>query len=90
MKIAINKITVGQGRRAVVPEKVRDLAESIKVLGLLNPITVTPNHKLIAGLHRLEAVKMMSWDEVDVNVLDLDSLVAELAEIDENLIRNDL
>ncbi len=60
------------------------------MLGLLNPITVTPDYRLIAGLHRLEAVKLLGWDEVEVNVLDLDSLDAELAEIDENLIRNEL
>ena len=44
----------------------------------------------IAGHHRLEAYKSLGYDEIVVNTVDLDALHAELAEIDENLIRNEL
>lgn len=90
MKVAINNITVGQRKRAVVPQKVRELADSIKERGLMQLIAVTPDYRLIFGLHRLEAVKSLGWREVEVKILDLSDFDAELAEIDENLIRNDL
>jgi len=90
MKVEISKILISETRRAVDPESVSRLADSIKDIGLLNPITVTSGNRLIAGAHRLEACRMLGWLEIDINVVDLDNLQAELAEIDENLIRNEL
>ena len=52
--------------------------------------TIDQGHTLIAGLHRLEAAKLLGWAEIDCTVTSLDGLQAELAEIDENFIRNDL
>ena len=46
-------------------------------------------YRLIAGYHRLEACKAIGWLEIDATVVDLNDLEAELAEIDENLIRNE-
>ena len=86
----INEIILNDNRRKVNLEKVKELAESIKQLGLINPITVNANNVLIAGNHRLEAFKLLGKDEIEVTVLDLNDLLAELAEIDENLIRNEL
>ena len=57
---------------------------------MMNPITVTADHTLIAGLHRLEAAKRLGWTEVECTVCELDGLHAELAEIDENVIRTGL
>jgi hypothetical protein len=39
-QIALDEIYVPGDRRALQPDKVADLAESIKVLGLLSPIAV--------------------------------------------------
>jgi N6-adenosine-specific RNA methylase IME4 len=86
----ISEIILNDNRRKVNLEKVKELAESIKQLGLINPITVNTNNVLIAGNHRLEAFKLLGKDEIEVSVLDLNNLLAELAEIDENLIRNEL
>lgn len=66
------------------------LATSIKEIGLINPITIRPDGTLIAGLNRLEACKSLGWEEIEVSVSELDDLHAELAEIDENLVRNEL
>lgn len=89
MKIQVNEIQVREGRRELDADHVRELAGSIKELGLLNPITVDKDHFLIAGLHRLEAVKLLVWPEVECTVSSLEGLRAELAEIDENIVRND-
>ena len=65
-------------------------ADSIREIGLLNPLTIDRDNFLIAGLHRLEAVKRLGWTEVDCTVSSLEGLAAELAEIDENIVRSDM
>ena len=90
MLIEINAITVGTDRREALPEDVQKMAESMAKIGLLSPITVDKHHALIAGLHRLEAAKLLGWEEIECIVSDLDGLQAELAEIDENFVRKNL
>lgn len=90
MQIPIYQINVNAGRREADPEAVQKLADSISKVGLLNPITVDQEYTLIAGLHRLEAAKRLGWPEIECTVKNLDGLLAELAEIDENLIRRKL
>jgi len=91
MQVKINEIIVSSARkRQLVAEKVQELAESIKELGLLQPIVVTKDKKLIAGFHRLEACKLLGWQEIYCIIREYDELEAELAEIDENLIRAEL
>lgn len=90
MQIPIYQININAGRREADPEAVQKLADSISKVGLLNPITVDQEYTLIAGLHRLEAAKRLGWTEIECTVKNLDGLLAELAEIDENLIRRKL
>ncbi len=90
MKIAINEIRINPGRREASLSGINELARSISEVGLLNPITVDPNHTLIAGLHRLEAVKCLGWTEIECTVCGLEGLQSELAEIDENVVRTAL
>ncbi|MDR1140393.1 MAG: ParB N-terminal domain-containing protein [Planctomycetaceae bacterium] len=90
MKILIESIIVPENRRKIDMEKVNQLAESIGELGLMNPITITKNNRLVAGLHRLEALKLRDEKEIEVSYFEGDDLRLELAEIDENLIRNEL
>jgi N6-adenosine-specific RNA methylase IME4 len=90
MKMAISQIQINKGRRSVDTEKVKELAGSIREVGLLNPITITANNVLIAGAHRIEAVKLLGRKEIEANIVDISGLKAELAEIDENIVRNEL
>ena len=90
MKIQIFQIKVNEGRREVSPEAVHKLADSISKVGMLNPITVDQDYTLIAGLHRLEAAKLLGWSEIECTVSSLEGIQAELAEIDENFVRRDL
>jgi len=89
-KVKIKDIIVNEGRRGIDYGKVAELAESIKLIGLLNPITIRKDKVLIAGAHRREACLRLGFTEIECVVLDCDKLCAELAEVDENLIRNDL
>lgn len=90
MRISINEIKVNPGRRATDPAYVNKLSKSIADVGLLNPVTVNEECMLIAGLHRLEAAKLLGWTKIDCAVCRMDSTRAELAEIDENVIRRSL
>ncbi len=71
-------------------EKVESLAESIKQVGLINPITVTKDGHIVAGRHRLAACKLLGMTDVPVTIIDKSELETELVEIDENLIRKEL
>lgn len=90
MKVKIDEIKVNPGRRTALENDIEELAFSISEIGLLNPITLTGDYTLVAGLHRLEAVKLLGWTEVECTITDLDGLTAELAELDENFARANL
>ena len=60
MLIPISEITISPRRREVQSGDVKELADSIAEVGLINPIMVDQSHTLIAGLHRLEAMKMLA------------------------------
>ena len=90
MRIPIAEIKITPGRRKAVPSHIAELAKSVADVGLLNPIIVNEDRTLIAGLHRLEAAKLLNWTEIDCTICDIDSTRAELAEIDENVIRRPL
>ena len=90
MRININEIKVNEGRRVATPEAIEAMVASIHEVGMMNPITVTADHTLIAGLHRLEAAKRLGWTEIECSISDMDTLHAELAEIDENYVRANL
>ncbi len=89
--IAIDKVTIGQHRRALKDDKVSELMQSIQANGLLNPITLDQNYTLVAGLHRLTACKLLGFTEIECKVVHYTTDdQTRLAEIDENLIRNEL
>lgn len=88
--IDIDKVSVGLNRRPLKDQKVADLMRSIETTGLLNPITLDQNYLLIAGLHRLTACRLLGFTQIECSVVTCDSDQARLAEIDENLIRNEL
>lgn len=90
MKILIDSIIINARMRDLSEDKATEIAASIKEIGLINPITISPKNELIAGLHRLKAFQMLGFKEIEANVVNLEGLKQELAEIDENLIRHEL
>jgi ParB family transcriptional regulator, chromosome partitioning protein len=92
-EITIDRIEVAAGRRAIDPAVVNHLVKSIAAVGLQHPITVRQRdggYVLVAGAHRLEAFRKRGIERIPANVVDLNPLEAELLEIDENLVRNEL
>lgn len=86
--IQIDRITTFDRVRQADRKQVEALAESIREVGLLNPVTVAPDgdgYALIAGMHRLEAARLLGWLEIPATVLALDEHRRIIAECDENL-----
>lgn len=93
MNLNIKDIEIGIRKRNLNKNKVQSLAESFKSIGQLQPVTVfseTDKYHLIAGLHRLEAAKLLGWQSIEAIQFEGNEIEIELAEIDENLMRNDL
>ena len=84
---SIDSIQVGFRYRKDLGD-LRGLADSIGEVGLLHPVVVTPEGRLIAGQRRLEACRSLGWADVPVTVVDL--LQAARGEAHENLARKDL
>jgi ParB family chromosome partitioning protein len=68
-KLDIKKIKVRNRFRKRLGD-IGSLAESIKEVGLLHPIVVRPDERLIAGERRLEACKRLGWKAVPVTYVD--------------------
>jgi ParB-like chromosome segregation protein Spo0J len=95
MEVSVHNIIIPKGRDPRGDAKfMEQLQSSIDLIGLIHPITVTPTgdgeFRLVSGRSRLHAVKSLGWDQVDVNVQPYSELEAELAELDENLVRHNL
>lgn len=84
-----------QPRKEFKPEDLADLEASLRVSGLLQPVTVRPaprgsGYELIAGERRFRAAQRIGWTEIPAIVKDVDDrLLLSLAMV-ENLQRADL
>ena len=92
MKISLDKIVVDEGHR--IRKDAGDLTSlvaSIQQVGLLNPIVVTEDYRLVAGFRRLSACRKLGWIEIEANVVPYkdDLLLLLDAEVAENLVRKD-
>ncbi|MBQ9974753.1 MAG: ParB/RepB/Spo0J family partition protein [Oscillospiraceae bacterium] len=82
-----------QPRRAFDPAALEELADSIRALGILQPLTVrktTEGWELVAGERRLRAAALAGLERVPCIPLQINSQDASLLAIVENLQRQDL
>jgi N6-adenosine-specific RNA methylase IME4 len=84
--VPITAIRVGKRHRKDLGD-IRSLARSIQEIGLLHPVVIRPDRKLIARERRLRALKLLGWKNVPVIVLDLDKVIR--GELAENVFRQD-
>lgn len=96
VSLPISQVEPGlnQPRKRFDPESLADLAESIRVHGIIQPLTVrrlsTGYYQIIAGERRWRAAKQAGLDEVPAVIIEADDRkVMELGLI-ENLQREDL
>ena len=75
MRMSIAEIEIGDRYRKDMGN-VEALAHSIARNGLLQPIAITPDKRLIDGQRRLIACRdILNWDEIDAHMVDIDQLV---------------
>jgi ParB family transcriptional regulator, chromosome partitioning protein len=82
----VDSIVVGVRHRQNPSEDIEPLMASIKKLGMLQPVTITPDGVLVCGARRLAAVKRLGWRTLKVWVRSgiSDDLNRLLAQQDEN------
>jgi len=90
VEIEVSKIRTRFRLRTPEDEKIKEIADSIKITGLINPITIDTNNYLIAGFHRLSAYKQLGLECIPAIIKDVSNVHSELIEIDENLKRKEL
>jgi ParB/RepB/Spo0J family partition protein len=90
--ILINEITVIRDERIRKKiNNINELAESISRLGLIHPIVVTRENKLVAGERRLTSCRQLGWTHISAQYVDeLDEFTLKIIELEENLKREDL
>jgi ParB family chromosome partitioning protein len=89
--LPLNEITVDRASRQRSKVDPGDLVDSIKRLGVLNPIIITKQKVLIAGERRLESAKLAGLKKIPCRYYeDLTDTQTKLIELEENLKRSDL
>ncbi|MBN3960004.1 ParB/RepB/Spo0J family partition protein [Nostoc sp. NMS8] len=88
------KLDPTQPRRYFDPNKLEELTQSIKMVGILEPLLVRPlgngDYELIAGERRLIAAGMADLEEVPVVIKQMDDATVKQVRLIENLQREDL
>jgi len=74
-EVDISVIKVGKRIREDVGN-IDELAESIRDLGLINPVTLTEDFELIAGQRRLEACKQLGWEKIPAMIKNVEEVSA--------------
>jgi ParB/RepB/Spo0J family partition protein len=91
--VALDQIDFPTNARPTHADKVSELVSSIRMIGLQTlPTVVERNgrYMLVAGRHRVEALRVIGKDPVPVRIVDFDDRDARLWAISENLHRNEL
>lgn len=87
-----SKVIIPEGRQRRKVGDLESLAEAIAVQGLINPICIHKDGRLVAGERRLRAVRdVLKWPVIDATIWEnLSPVEAELVELQENVQRADL
>lgn len=82
----LSEIVIGERARKDMGD-LATMAESMKRHGLLHPVVVLKDKTLVAGQRRIEAARLLGWEDIPVTVVDVADLLS--AERDENEVRKD-
>ena len=93
--ISLSDIIFGKDdlRSRIFFEDLDDLAQSIRTVGLLNPITVRPageKYELIAGFRRLKACEIANLAVIPCRIVESDDTKADLQKLHENMFREEV
>ena len=86
-EVKIRDIKIGKRHRKDMGD-IKGLAESIEETGLLQPIGITPDHKLVFGERRLRVYRdLMELETIPVRIVDVESVLN--GQFAENLMRKE-
>ena len=95
--LPLDKILVPEDRlRPVEEDAAFMIGQSVATTGMIHPLVVrpTPNgeqpYTLVSGAHRHRGAQLAGLTEVAVHVIKADARQAQIAEIEENLFKNEL
>ena len=74
MKIPVSKVTTHPLNETIYDlSNIDDLVTSITRVGLLSPVVLNQRYQLISGHRRIEAVRRLEWDEIEVEIVETES-----------------
>lgn len=82
-----------QPRKEFAPEELAELAESIKKIGIIQPLTLRQNgerYQIISGERRLRAARQAGLKEVPAYLREVDARLMRVMALVENIQRSDL
>ena len=85
-EVTLSTIKVGERYRKDMGD-LDALADSIRTVGLLQPIGITSNYQLIWGHRRLEAYRLSGMDKIPARIVPMEDIVQ--GEYAENEVRKD-
>ncbi|MCB1156709.1 MAG: ParB N-terminal domain-containing protein [Leptospiraceae bacterium] len=89
MKIRVSDVRVKHRIRKSTGD-LEGLKESINRVGLLQPILIDLDNNLVSGYRRLEAVKLLGWEQIDARFIDVQNPKNRIIlELEENIHRKD-
>lgn len=90
-KIKVSDVIVADGRQRTEVKELNALKDSIRVFGLIQPIILDEDNRLIAGYRRLMAHQELEIETIEfVRKKDLSDINREIIELEENIQREDL
>jgi len=100
-ELPLGSVFTRKDARTINEAVVSGLVNSIREVGIINPLRVRPVRRMVegiesdayevtAGAHRLKAARKVGLETVPCVIVEDDDLRAELAMIDENLMRAEL
>ena len=92
-EIPVSNIKILNRLRKVNEDKVNELSESIKQIGLLHPLVVARKENyflLLSGNHRFKSYQKLGYETIPAIVKEDDKTINQLIEVSENLISNRL
>jgi ParB family chromosome partitioning protein len=69
MRVKISELKIGN-RIRTNPGDLTALRDSMRRLGLLQPILIDSKYNLIAGFRRLESAKMLGWESIEARLIE--------------------
>ena len=79
MKVLVSKLSHHPKNSEIYDlSNINDLVSSIDEVGLLQPIIINRNNQILSGHRRFEAIKILEWDKVEIEVKDISEDETEL------------